>query len=223
MLRALGVAYGAPPPPVSRDPFHLVLWEQVAYLVPDDRRLVAFEGLREATGLAPEAILSTPAARLKAIARKGGSIAASERAARMRRSAEIVMRRWDGDLGAALRLPLPQARRALAAFPMIGEPGADKILAFTGAARVLPLDSNGLRVVQRLGLAAEGKDYRASYRSAQTALASARPRGREALVRAFFLLREHGRVLCRRRAPECGACPLRTRCPSAAPRPRASR
>jgi endonuclease III len=214
VLRTLRAYYGKPPAPITTDPFRLILWEQVAYLVPDARRRGAYAGLRSRVGLTPAAILAASPATLQEITRLGGPIAVPARAARLRHSAELVLGRWDGNLRRALRLPLAQARRALAAFPMIGEPGADKILVITGTARLLPLDSNGLRVCQRLGLAREAKDYRTAYREAQAVLAPQLPRTREALVSGYSLLRQHGQELCRRTAPRCPECPLRPRCPA---------
>jgi endonuclease III len=214
VLRTLRMRYGRPPAAVSADPFQLVLWEQVAYLVPDERRAQAYEALRALTDLKPRAIAAAPIAQLTAIARLGGSIAAATRAQRMRRSGALVLKRWHGDLRQALKLPLGQARKALGAFPMIGEPGADKILAFTGAARLIPLDSNGLRVLQRLGLAAEAQDYRRAYRAAQAAIAAATPPTRQARVGAYHLLRQHGQETCRRNAPRCPECPLLRHCPT---------
>jgi endonuclease III len=205
--------YGLPPPPISRNPFHLVLWEQVAYLVPDGQRLAAYAALRTQVGLTPAAVLAAPAARLKAIARVGGSIAAPARAARLRRSAELAVEKWDGDLRRALKLPEVRARRALAQFPMIGEPGADKILLFSRTVRLLALDSNALRVLQRLGIAKEARDYRASYRQAQAAVTAELPGDFAWLVSASQLLRRHGQELCRRGAPDCAPCPLRLGCP----------
>ena len=206
--------YGRPSPPISRDPFHLILWEQVGYLVSDIQRRRAFSALRTEVGLQPAALLATPSAKLEAIARLGGPIAVRLRASRLRESAELVLGRWDGDLRVALRLPLPQARRALAQFPMIGEPGADKILVFTKRARLLPLDSNALRVLLRLGLTRDAKDYRSAYRRAQESLAPALPNDHNWLISAYGLLRLHGQELCRRSAPMCSRCPLRARCPS---------
>ena len=141
-ITALRKYYGAPPKPVSRDPFQLILWEQVAYLAGDAQRRAAFLRLRADVGVKPMEILAAPHAELERIARLGGSIAAATRAGRMRESAELVVGKWDGRLGAALELPLEQARRALMEFRMIGEPAADKILALTGKARLLPMDSS---------------------------------------------------------------------------------
>lgn len=209
--------YGAPAPPASRDPFHLILWEQVGYLVPDAQRRRAYGLLRQQVGLQPGAILSASHSTLERIARAGGSIAAASRAARMRQSAEIVIDRWQGNLRRVLRLTTPEARRAVSQFPMIGAPGADKILLFSGRARLLALDSNALRVLERLSLTRPGQDSRATYRRAQETLAPVLPRNRAWLVAASALLRQHGQELCRRRAPACRQCPLRARCPSALP------
>ena len=206
--------YGKPTPPISRDPFHLILWEQVGYLVPDVQRRRAFSALRTEVGLQPTAILAAPTATLETITRLGGPIAVRVRASRLRESAELVLGRWDGNLRAALRLPLPQARRALAQFPMIGEPGADKILVFTKTARLLPLDSNALRVLRRLGMTPDAKDYRTTYRRAQNTLARGLPNDHNWLISAYGLLRLHGQELCRRTAPACSRCPFWACCPS---------
>lgn len=213
VITALRRHYGEPPALISKDPFRLILWEQVAYLVPDAQRRRAFAALQTQVGLAPEAIAAASSAQLERITRLGGSIAVASRAARLRESAELVLGRWNGDLRAALRLDTRQARRALEQFPMIGEPGADKVLVATERARLLPLDSNALRVLERLGLAPGGKDYRSAYRRAQEAVAPMLPRNYAWLVAAYSLLRTHGQELCRRR-PACSLCPLRLRCPS---------
>jgi endonuclease III len=204
--------YGSPAPPISRDPFHLVLWEQVGYLADDDRRTAAFEALRDRVGLEPAAIFRAPMTTLSAVTRIGGAIAFEDRARRLARSAAMVLDDWDGDLGTALRQPAPAARRALMRFPMIGEPGADKILLFARAHRAFAVDSNGLRVLQRLGYGRELKSYTAAYRSVLEAIADQLPADYDALIAAHHLLRQHGRSLCRRADPECAECPLRSGC-----------
>jgi len=105
VLRALRARYGEPRPPVSTDPFQLILWEQVAYLAPDERRQEAFEALRTRVGLAPAGIAAAPAATLAAVARIGGAIAAGSRAGRMRRSAQMVLARWHGAHGVRAARP----------------------------------------------------------------------------------------------------------------------
>ena len=52
--------------------------------------------------------------------------------------------RWmnfGGDLACILKLPPQKAKKLLMRFPMIGEPGAGKILLFSGVLAVLALES----------------------------------------------------------------------------------
>jgi endonuclease III len=158
--------------------------------------------------------LSKPRSELLALAAHGGMLAEA-RVGKWIAIAETVRERCGGDLETCLNGPVAEARRALKAFPGIGAPGADRILLFTGRHALPALESNGLRVLIRLGLAREGKSYAASYRDAVRGLEPFAPRGRAWLVRAHELLRRHGIELCRRSAPECERCPLDAVCPSA--------
>lgn len=78
---------------------------------------------------------------------------------------------------------------------------------------VLALESNGLRVLLRLGYAEEKKSYSASYRGVQQALAGLLPPDYDSLIAAHQLLRQHGQELCKRTRPLCEAgCPLTAEC-----------
>ncbi len=214
VVDGLLAAYGPPELPPPTDPFGLILWEQVGYMADDERRGGAFDQLRERVGLVPEAILAASMDTLEEIARAGGSIAVSQRAERMRWSAQTVVDEWDGDLSGALKQAPSDAARTLKRFPMIGEPGVDKILMLTRTHAVLALDSNGMRVLLRLGYGQEGKSYGATYRLVREAVA---PECREDFdwLRAYGLLRLHGQRTCRRSAPSCRVCGLAEDCPSA--------
>jgi endonuclease III len=200
--------YGPWSDPAPGDPFHLILWEQVGYLADDERRLHAFRLLEERVGLGPQDLVRAAPETLVEIAAAGGSIAAEERAERMRSSAVHVIERWSGDLRGALALPLPEALRALRRFPMIGKPGAEKILLFTRTHPLLALDSNGLRVLLRLGYGREGRSYAQSYESVRAATGPEQRADYDWLVSLHGLLRMHGQRLCRRNEPRCGECPL---------------
>ncbi len=204
--------YGAPEPPPSVDPFELILWEQVAYLADDRRRAEAFELLALRVGLSPQKVLAADEAALQSVTRHGGSIAFAERAARLRASAQLVLEKWDGDLRSALREPLAKARQALTRFASIGAPGADNILLFTRTAPLLALESNGLRVLVRLGYAAEQKSYDATYKAVLAAVEPELKRDFDWLSAAHQLLRQHGQEICRRTKPQCADCPLRVSC-----------
>ena len=111
-----------------------------------------------------------------------------------------------------LKLPLDDAKKALRKFPSIGEPGAEKILLFAGSHPVLALDSNGLRVLLRLGFGREDKNYAKSYRSAQKAAAPGLPLDVAWLTETHQILRRHGKELCKTNHPRCEACPLKKEC-----------
>ena len=207
--------YGAPAPPPATDPFEQVLWENVAYLADDEKRAAAFSTLRKTVGLRPEDILKTKPEKLLAVARMGGMVP-ELRAQRLRQSAEIVQILLQGKLNAALDESLPKAKKTLQRFPTIGEPGAEKILMFAGKYPVLGLESNGLRVLLRLGFAEEQKSYSASYRAIKNATSGQLPQDCKSLVAAHQLLRKHGQELCKRSRPLCDGCPLRDSCAYAA-------
>jgi endonuclease III len=168
VVARLSKFYGAPAPPPVTDPFEQVLWENVAYLANDVKRAAAFSALRKTVGLRPEDILNAKPEKLLAVARMGG-IVPELRAQRLRQSAEIVHILLKDRLDAALDESLPDAKKTLQRFPTIGEPGAEKILMFAGKYPVLGLESNGLRVLLRLGFAEEQKSYSASYRGVKIA------------------------------------------------------
>jgi endonuclease III len=210
-IAALRRLYGKPPPPFSTDPFELIVYENIAYLASDEKRGEAFASLRRDVGVTPRAILKASNTQLARACRIGG-IYPERRAERLRRSAEIVVSRFDGDLRSVLRLPQKEARKALQRFPTIGEPGADKILLFCGGHPVVAPESNGLRVLVRLGFVHEESSYGATYRAALASIASEAGRDRRFLIAAHLLLRRHGQELCRRSRPDCPMCPLRARC-----------
>jgi endonuclease-3 len=214
VLDQLRAVYGEPEPPPSTDPFELILWENVAYLVDDARRVTALDRLRRVVGTRPEQILGASIDQLVDVARVG--ILPEQRADKLRRIAQLVLDEFGGDLDAVRLMPCASAKRALQKFPGIGEPGAEKILLFARIQPVLALESNGLRVLVRLGFAAEASTYASTYRAIREAVAGQLPLGESPdydwLISAHQLLRRHGQELCRRADPLCAVCPLRAEC-----------
>jgi len=211
-VRKLEKFYGRPKPPQTTDPLEIILLENVAYLANDKKRAAAFAALKKKVGTRPEQILKASPKQLEEITRMGG-IVPELRAQRLRQIAELVRYIFKDDLAAELKKPLPQAKKSLKRFPTIGDPGAEKILMLTRRYPVLALESNGLRVMLRLGYAEEKKSYSASYRGVQQALAGQLPSDYDGLIAAHQLLRQHGQELCKRTRPLCEAgCPLRAEC-----------
>lgn len=211
IISKLQKTYGEPEQPVSRDPFELILWENLAYLVNDKKRAAAFLALRNEVGLLPVELMSVQLELLTNIASIGG-IHAETRAYRIKECAQIALNEFDGDLSTVLQWPVKQAIKALRQFPGIGEPGAEKILLFSGTHPILALESNGLRVLLRLGFGEEKKTYTASYKSARAALENEGTYDCDFLIKAHYLLRQHGQELCKRNNPRCAQCPLKQSC-----------
>jgi endonuclease-3 len=209
-LEQLERFHGPPPPLPTTDPFGLVLWENVAYLAKPDARARAFARLQAEVGLRPADILGAPRSLLLDIA--GAGIKREIKAAAMREAAEIVVRELDGDLAQVCSWPVTRAVKMLKKLPAIGEPGAKKILLFSGAQPLFTLESNGLRVLLRLGYGEEAKSYATTYRSVAKAVAAEIVEDVDWLTRAHLLLKKHGEVVCKRSAPACETCPLTEHC-----------
>lgn len=211
IVASFAAHYGEPRPPITTDPFELILLENVAYLVSDERREEAFKALRKHAGTKPHEMLSASDESIVKATRLGG-MHPDQRVSRLREIALIVMNEFDGDLSQALKLPLPKAKQALRKFPGIGEPSAEKILLFTRSYPVLGLDSNGLRVLVRLGFGEEKKSYTATYRAVQEAIKAQLREDYDWLISVHILLRRHGKELCKTSAPLCEKCPMKKSC-----------
>ncbi len=208
-LRELARLY--PPLVPLTDPLALIVWENVGYLIADDRRRGLFNELSHRVGLEAVRLLEAPHDILFDIARRGG-MRPAERVERLRHIGRLAVEAG-GDLASTLRQASPaKARAILKRFPGVGEPGADKILLFCGVETRPALESNGVRAMVRLGYAAEGASYAHAYNSSVSALRDLGPPDRDRLVEAFHVLRAQGQALCKRGAPLCLSCPLDATC-----------
>jgi len=189
----------------------MILLENVAYLVGDERRAQAFDALRERVGLTPPEILMAHDETLLEVARLGG-MRPAVRVDKLRRIAQLALQEFDGDFERVLKQPLDKAKKSLKKFPGIGDPGAEKILLFSKTHPILALDSNGLRVLLRLGYGEERKSYSSTYRAAQDAVAGELKNDYDWLIAAHQLLRRHGQELCKSAAPLCPQCPVKSSC-----------
>ena len=157
IISQLVAHFGKPEQPITTDPFELILLENVAYLVSDERRTDTFKTLRRNAGTRPHEILAASDDNILQATKLGG-MHPEQRVSRLKEIALIALNEFGGDLSQAMKLPLPKARQALRKFSGIGEPGAEKSLLFARAHPVLGLDSNGLRVLLRLGFGEEKKN-----------------------------------------------------------------
>ncbi len=210
LIDRLAQLYGEPESPAVTEPFAMILWENIAYLASDAKRAEAFAELQAKVGLTPAGIRKAKDSTLLAIASKG--IVADHTVSKLRKAAEIARDAFGDDLSPILDKPVAGAKKDLRKFPAIGEPAAEKILLFNRRHPILALESNGLRVLVRLGYAPEHRNYATMYKSVQRALAPELSNSCEVLIRAYQLLRQHGQELCKRNSPLCSSCPLRAEC-----------
>ena len=201
--------YGSPAGPPTSDPFELILWESVVYLAPLERRREAFDELKRTIGTTPDAIVAASRRDLEQVTAHG--VLKQHTADKLREAARIALERFGGDLASVVRGRLPDASRALRLFPGIGAPGAEKILLFSGRAPLLAPESNGLRVLARVGLVREDASYARTY-AASRELASALSKDPAVVKEAHLLLQQHGQTLCTRTLPRCDECPLARGC-----------
>jgi endonuclease III len=209
VIAKLEVMYGSPKAPPG-DPWTSILAENVVYLADDDRRSQALATLKKTVGLRPEAIAAASDDVLLEATRFG--IMPESRVEKLRKCAQIALEEFDGDAKQVVDWPEAKALRALQKFPGIGRPGAEKLLLFARKRAGLPLESNGLRVLARIGFGAEAKDYAATYRLVQNAITPELPPDFDWLIAAHQLVRTHGQETCKNSKPKCSECQLAKDC-----------
>jgi endonuclease III len=212
-LDALAKRYGAPKRPRVTDPFEQILYENASYLVDDETRAEVFSSLKKRVGATPTRILAAKRADLIA-AIEGGGMRPPMRAHKLVAAAKIA-EALGAPLARIVQRPFDEAKKALARFPGVGAPGAQRIALFAGAHALLGLESNGVRVLARLGLAREHASWDKTWREATLAAEREVPPTIAARKRAHLLLRRHGQETCKRTRPLCNECPLADACPSA--------
>jgi endonuclease-3 len=204
------------------DPYEMILFVNCGYPATDASCTKGYKPLKAEVGTKPEQILKAPSARLAKSTREGGMFP-ELRAERLKLIARIARENFGGNLKWALeklmkdeKMPaqkrLRRAKGALKEFPVIGEPGADKILLFSGMAPIAAVPSACAGVPQRIFFGHEDKNYGKGYRAAQEAIAAEVPEEFEVRQRAYLLLKKHGQEICKRTKPKCEICPISRMC-----------
>lgn len=127
----------------------------------------------------------------------------------LKKIAEIVLDRYDGDLGKVLDRPTEKARGELLEMPGVGPKTADCVLLFAGDRDVLPVDTHVNRTAKRLGLVNLGKGSE----GVKTRLEAIIPENERGKAHLLFI--ELGREFCKAPSPACEACPIAELCPKA--------
>lgn len=103
-----------------------------------------------------------------------------------------------------------EALRYLQEMPGVGPKTAACVLMFALGRPAMPVDTHVYRVARRLGLLGPQVTVEQAHQTL-TRLA-----GAENVYAVHVNFVAHGRAICHARTPECGRCPLREVCPSAA-------
>ena len=222
VLERLEQLYGPHKTTSPTDPYEMILYANCGYPATDASCSKGFEALKHEVGLKPEEILAAPKAKLTKLMRLGG-IVPELRAGRLKEIARMVKTEFAGDLKAALKKCLQRerkhpgkgirdAKKVLQRFPVIGEPGGEKILLFSKLASVAAVPSACVGVPMRLWFGKTGKNYAADYRAAREILNAGLAETFDARQRAYLLLKQHGKEICKRSTPKCEICPLIALC-----------
>jgi endonuclease-3 len=209
VVEVLRKHYGRPPAMPTSDLFELILLENIAYLASPGRKRLAFEKLMSTVGTQPHQILSAGEDLLNSVALHG--ILRKATVAKLRECARIAIETFAGDVNVILRESSQTAATRLQVFPSIGKPGAERILLFANRLLALAPESNGVRVLARLGMITEHESYGKTYKETQGIALGPYKRSKD-FQEANLLLQTHGRELCRRKNPMCADCPLRSMC-----------
>jgi endonuclease III len=211
LLDSLESNYGALDPLAPTDPYEFLVWWHCGYPPSEERCAKGWASLTREVGIAPKHLTSASTAKLVGALKAGGMVP-ELRAARLKEIAAKVQGEYGGDLRSALsRLSAPQARKALKAFPGIGNPGADRILLFSRLSPVAAVPSACPHVLVRVLHGPDGQKYVATYAAAQRML-NTLPARFDERIRGYLLVARHGHELCKRSNPLCERCPLRAQC-----------
>jgi endonuclease III len=146
MLDRLEAHYGTQQAHWPTDPYEFLVWWHCGYPQSDDRCAKGWAALTSQMSIAPEAILAAKPAVIASALKQGGMVP-ELRALRLKEIARRVQDQLGGDLSAALRGPVAEARKILKQFPNISEPGADRILLFAAIAPFAAVPSNNPSVI----------------------------------------------------------------------------
>ena len=211
ILDRLEAHYGKQQASWPTDPYGFLVWWYCGYPQSDDRCSKGWASLTTHSGISPEELLAAAPTKLAAALRPGGMVP-ELRAQRLKELAMRVKHQFAGDLQSALIGSIAQARKALKTFHSISDPGADRILLFSGLSPVVAVPSNNPHVLVRILYGPESENYGRVYKEAQSAIAAETPEILEARQRAFLLLKIHGQEVCKRQNPKCDECPVKNSC-----------
>jgi endonuclease-3 len=187
------------------DPFKNLVIGILSQNTSDKNSTRAYLGLVKKFGkITPKVLSKAPLSRIRNSIRSGGLY--NLKARRIKRLAQLVLRKYKGNLTKITKLSEKKAREELLNLPGVGPKTADVFIGYCMKVDTLPIDTNITRVAKRIGIVSKNSRYE----EIQKALTKIFPpkqrlRGHELLIRL-------GRDFCRAKNPLCDNCPIKPIC-----------
>jgi len=170
----------------------------------------AIANLRRERLLSPTAIEHIAEPRLAELIRSSGCF--RQKARKLKAFVQYLRRSHQGSLHRMFAEPAAQLREQLLAIHGIGPETADSILLYAGKKPLFVVDAYTRRILERHALAAGNEPYEQIRRDFEANL-PADPK----LFNEYHALIVHtGKHFCRKREPNCAACPLQPFLPASA-------
>jgi endonuclease-3 related protein len=161
--------------------------------------------------LTPSAILKVRTSRLAELVRTSGYF--RQKAKKLKAFTRFIQREYGGSLTKMFKVPTPRLREKLLSVHGIGPETADSILLYAGKQPVFVVDAYTHRIFGRHGIT-QGKP---AYENVRTLFETALPRDPQLWNEYHALIVNIGKNWCRKSAPRCQGCPLRTLLPVDSP------
>lgn len=171
----------------------------------------AIANLRSARLLTPSAILRVPTGRLAALVRPSGYF--RQKAKKLKAFARFLKSEYKGSLKRMFQTPTRELREKLLSVHGIGPETADSILLYAGNHPVFVVDAYTHRIFGRHGIT----DGKADYEKVRALFESSIPQRPELFNEFHALIVNTGKNWCRKSAPRCEECPLRSLLPANSP------
>jgi len=171
----------------------------------------AIANLRAARVLTPSSMLRMRTTQLAALVRPSGYF--RQKAKKLKAFVRFLRSEYSGSLRRMFQTPTLELREKLLSVHGIGPETADSILLYAGNHPVFVVDAYTHRIFGRHGIT-EGK---ADYEKVRAFVETSIPRQPELFNEFHALIVNTGKNWCRKSAPRCAECPLRSLLPANSP------
>jgi endonuclease-3 related protein len=171
----------------------------------------AISNLRAARMLTAAAMLQVPTARLAELVRPSGYF--RQKAKKLKAFVRFLQTGYGGSLKRMFQTPTLELREKLLSVHGIGPETADSILLYAGNHPVFVVDAYTHRILGRHGIT----DGKPEYEKVRAFIETSIPQQTELYNEFHALIVNAGKNWCRKSAPRCQECPLRTLLPANSP------